>query len=168
MEYAITEIVDAKGKEVEPGNSGHHYTTDLWNYATPLIRYDSGDIIQKSVSKCDCGRNLMSIDKIVGRDNDIVITPEGNYLVAQSFTTYFKYIKAINQFQVHQKEIDEILFKLVVNDHYDNELLNKIKQDWEKRLNGTVNISVVVVDEIPLLSSGKRRFIFRNKSIEIQ
>ena len=36
MEYSITEIINKNGKEVEPGESGRHYTTNLWNYATPL------------------------------------------------------------------------------------------------------------------------------------
>ncbi|MCD4704626.1 phenylacetate--CoA ligase family protein [bacterium] len=167
MEYAITEIINENGKEVEPGESGRYYTTDLWNYATPLIRYDSGDIVTKGKSKCHCGRNLMTISKIQGRDNDIVITPDGNYLVAQSFTTYFKYIPEITQFQVHQIEKDEILFKLVVREDFKKEQKIIIINDWFIRLKKTTKIKTEIVKEIPLLKSGKRRFVFRNMEIEV-
>jgi phenylacetate-CoA ligase len=38
MEYAITEVLDNRLSEVNPGETGLHVTTDLHNFAMPLIR----------------------------------------------------------------------------------------------------------------------------------
>lgn len=159
MEYAITEILDENGNEVAPGKTGHHYATDLWNWATPLIRYDSGDLLTRG-HDCSCGRKLATISRIVGRDNDIIVTPSGDRLVAQSFTTYFKYVKEISQFQVHQLDASTLLFKIVPKLEVSNELVVKITDDWIRRTNNLMSVKVEIHQDLPLLASGKRRFVF--------
>jgi len=166
-EYAITEIIDENGKEVKPGERGLLVTTDLWNYACPFIRYDSRDYVVKSKNDCSCGRGLASLERIDGRDNDILITPDGNFLIAQTFTTYFKYFESIEQFQVVQNSSDTLLFKLVTNKNYNTDIENNIIKYWEDYTNKTMKIFVEPIKEISLRMSGKRQFLVRDPSIKL-
>lgn len=166
-EYAITEILDENGNEVKPGQTGLLITTDLWNYACPFIRYNTQDYITKGISECSCGRKLSTIIRIDGRANDILITPDRKFLIAQTFTTYFKYFESIEQFQVVQNKPNELLFKLVVNDKYSNKIENEIKEYWSQYTKYLMTIEVEIVPEIPLRFSGKRQFLVRNPEIPL-
>jgi phenylacetate-CoA ligase len=163
-EYAITEIIDDEGNEVKPGETGRVVTTDLWNLATPFIRYETKDYVTKGF-KCTCGRGLSTVTKIFGRDNDILITPQGEYLIAQSFTTYYKYFDSIEQFQVYQHDKTNLIFRLVVNKTFSLDIQHKIIQDWKTKLKGTMVVSIEIVEEIPLRYTGKRQFLIRNPNI---
>lgn len=165
-EYGIIEIIDVNGNEVEEGKDGRAIVTALDNYITPFIRYDSKDILTKGGS-CSCGRSLTTISKIVGRDNDIIITPQGQMLIAQTFTTYFKYIDGVDQFQVIQNKEDELKFKIKKNIFYNDEINKKIVKYWQNYTYNNMKIFIEEVENIPLLSSGKRRFLIRNKKIKL-
>lgn len=166
MEYGISEILNDDLQEVKEGELGRLYTTDLWNYASPFIRYDSADIVRKSEKPCSCGRKLQSISQVIGRDNDVIISPNGKYLIAQTFTTYFKYIPEVLQFQIYQKSLNEMEIRIKAETgKLDSVLKNKIISYWNDYLSNTMKIELILLDEIPLAPSGKRRFLIRNKEI---
>jgi len=54
----------------------HLITTDLWNETMPLIRYQSGDLVQIYPTPCPCGRPGPTVD-ILGRMEDQVMTTQG-------------------------------------------------------------------------------------------
>jgi phenylacetate-CoA ligase len=128
MEYAISEVVGINNIEVERGQSGRHITTDLHNYAMPFIRYDTQDILIKesdeTFQKKD--KHLNAIESIQGRDNDILITPNGKYLIVHNFTGFFqqKELKSIEAFQIKQHYINEIEILLQVNNDFNNKIEN--------------------------------------------
>lgn len=166
MEYGISEILNEELIEVKDGELGRLYTTDLWNYAAPFIRYDSADIVKKSEKSCSCGRNLQGISQVIGRDNDVIISPNGKLLIAQTFTTYFKYIPEVLQFQIYQKSEKEIEIRLkTVNELLSTELKERILKYWQEYLSFTMEIEIKLMDFIPLSPSGKRRFLIREQSI---
>jgi phenylacetate-CoA ligase len=167
MEYAITEILK-DGKEVENGEEGRVITTDLVNYAVPFIRYDTQDYVTKSKQKCSCGKDLLAIDNINGRDSDILVTPSGKYLIVHNFTVYFEWIDSIDQFQIRQDKIDEIEILLKVNQKYNSTEEKKIYKYWRDYIGNDVKIEIMVVDDIPLTRSGKRRFLLRNQKIKLE
>jgi len=166
MEYAITEIIN-ENRHAKPGEEGRLITTDLQNYATPFIRYDTQDIVKRSEVDCSCGRKLMAIEKIKGRDSDILITPSGQKLIAIEFGDYFQFIDEVEQFQVIQTKIDHIVFKLKTGKHYDEKTKNKIYEYWKKYIDKDVLLTIEEVDHIPLNDSGKRRYVIRDKNIQL-
>ena len=167
MEYAITEILNKNNNEAVNGESGRVITTGLHNYAVPFIRYDTQDYVTKSIDKCSCGKQLLSIDKIEGRDSDILVTPNGKCLIVHNFTGYFEWVDSVNQFQVIQNKIDEIDILLKVNEKYNKQIESEILNYWQSYIGDDVKVKIEVVNEIPLTNSGKRRFLIRDKEIKL-
>ena len=163
-EYAITEVLD--NNDTSTG-AGRHITTDLWNLAMPFIRYDTQDIIEKSQGISDSGINLPAFSQIKGRNSDILVTPSGKYLIVHTFTIFFEYFKEITQFQVIQTKPDRIEVLLVVNSGYDKKTEKAISKGLDDLIGNDVDIEIKTVDTIPLLPSGKRKFIVRDEAIKL-
>ena len=166
MEYAFTEII-SNSVEVNNGERGRLITTDLHNYATPFLRYDTQDYVVKAKGKCSCGRELLAIEKIDGRDSDILVTPKGKFLILHNFTGYFEWVDSVDHFQVRQEKTDEFHLFLKVNSRFTKEIEKEIKEYWEEYINEDVEIKIFVVDDIYFTSSGKRRFLIRNNAIKL-
>lgn len=166
MEYAISEIL-MNGDEVNEGEEGLHITTDLHNYAMPFIRYNSQDVVVKGIGQCSTGRKHQTISKIYGRNSDILITPNGKFLIVLHFADYFDQFSSINQFQIVQKKIDLVEIRLVVNSEFNRSTENTILHYWENYIEDHVKIILSIVDSIEPTSSGKHRFIIRDESIRL-
>jgi phenylacetate-CoA ligase len=166
MEYAISEFVDVV--QVENGKyQGRMITTDLWNYALPFIRYDSQDILEWDDNKCECGRELLSVNRIIGRDSDILITPKGKRMIIHKFTIFFSKIEEVVQFQIVQDKLDHMIFKLVVNSKYSKSTEADILFFWNDAIGDGVIIEIEYVDQIKSTPAGKRRFLIRDSSISL-
>lgn len=51
--------------------------TNLHNYAFPIIRYQIGDIASPTMSKCECGVRLPTMNKVTGRVHDYIVGLDG-------------------------------------------------------------------------------------------
>ena len=164
MEYAITEVLDEQGNEA---NVGRHVTTDLWNMAMPFIRYDTQDIIVKSVTPPSAPRKLEHFSQIWGRDTDILVTPSGKLLIVHTFTIFFEYFEQVEQFQVIQPRADlfQVLLRVTVN--FSSETENNIRNGLAQLVGNDVRIDIEIVSDIPLLKSGKRKFLVRAGDIKL-
>lgn len=167
-EYSISEFIRDEFSTNHASNPVRHITTDIHNYATPFIRYDTQDYIVLSNDKsCSCGRNLLLIASIMGRDSDILITPSGRYLIVENFAAYFEWITSIEQFQIYQEKLNLIRMRLVVKDSFNNKTKEQIYKYWIDYIGEDVKLIIDVVKEIPLTPSGKRRNVIRNSEVRI-
>lgn len=168
-EYAISEyLLDNISIHDSNGNIGRHITTDLNNYAFPFIRYDTQDYMKLSnESFCTCGRQLSFVEKIIGRDSDILKTPSGKYLISENFAAYFEWIPSIKQFQIYQEKINKLYMRFVVDKSYSEEIGENIYKYWKNYIGEDVEIVIELLKEIKLTPSGKRRSIIRNSEIKI-
>lgn len=62
-ESVIVEVLDSKNKTCQPGETGRVVITTLHNFASPLIRYETGEYVQVAES-CACGRGLPVLGRI--------------------------------------------------------------------------------------------------------
>ena len=162
-EYGISEVLDENSKIVNKG-IGRLISTDLYNYAHPFIRYETQDQVELLNDRCSCGRELLSIKRILGRASDVLDTPNGKFIV-HHFTSFFSLLnsplkKSVESFQVIGYE-NKVVFNLVVNNQFNSEISEYIKNYWMVKFNNVVDINVVL--EIPLTKSGKRKFIINEK-----
>jgi phenylacetate-CoA ligase len=159
--FIIEILKQGKDEPISTGETGRIVVTDLFNYAMPLIRYDTGDMAVYSDSS-DCGYSGPVFKKIEGRQVDFIFDTKGSILSPHTITnTMWKYSALIRQFQFTQNSAMEYEIKInPFNDSFESseQLVNDLKF-----FVGTDSlIKVSIVNEIPVLSSGKRRKIVNN------
>lgn len=155
-------------KHVSPEETGEIVLTNLNNFAMPFIRYKINDLGRFSEECCSCGRGLSLMKSIEGRDTDIVVTPNGDFVVVHFFTFLFEHIEGVDQFQVVQEKIDKIFVKIVKNYKFTINDLNYIKNEIHRKVGADVEINIEFVDEIPLSGrSGKRRFVISKVPLDV-
>jgi phenylacetate-CoA ligase len=79
-ELVLLEIIREDGLACEAGEVGEVVVTPLYAYATPLLRYRSGDFVEKG-PRCSCGRSLPTISRIVGRREHMFKFEDGRSLL---------------------------------------------------------------------------------------
>ena len=81
---------------------GKMVITDLFNYGMPFIRYATGDRAVAGFTSCECGRGLPLMRKIVGRQLDVIRTPDGRIIPGEFFPHLMKDFQTVCRFQVVQ------------------------------------------------------------------
>ncbi|WP_053990116.1 phenylacetate--CoA ligase family protein [Mangrovimonas sp. TPBH4] len=144
---------------VEKGELGRIVVTDLFNKCMPMIRYDTGDIGMMDYEKghVDEYPVLMNIE---GRKMDMIFDSKGNFISSYAVYNILKY-PHIKQYQFIQESDKRYLFKLNVDKSFNSE--GEIRKEFINLLGVDAEIEFEYVNEIPLLSSGKRKFVV-NKS----
>ncbi|MGE5294046.1 MAG: phenylacetate--CoA ligase family protein [Solirubrobacterales bacterium] len=111
---ALVELLDPQGRKVPDGQAGRVVVTDLFNRATPLIRYSGlGDYAVRKKDPCSCGRPLPLLGRLEGRMVDSVILPNGQMVHPYSLTLALEDIPHLNKFQIRQERPDHVRVLLV-------------------------------------------------------
>lgn len=160
-ENVLTEVTRDGGSELAaPGEPGNVVTTDLHNYAMPLIRYENGDLakIMDESSVCDCGRNgLRRLECVVGRRADTMRAKDGSTVPGIAFHQAFSYTAgddAVRRFQVHQKADGSVTVKVVRGKKFQMESVQRMVDIASSYLKGQ-KVELVFVDDIPVQVMGK-------------
>jgi phenylacetate-CoA ligase len=161
------EIVDEGGNLVPDGELGFVLVTCFTNLAQPFIRYKLGDLaIKLPENKYPKNRNFNYplLEKIIGRETDIVKTPNGKTLIVHSFTGIFEYFPEIKQYKIIQNEIDQINIQYIIDEHFDfNEnSLNQIEEKINVLTDKSLILNFIQVDFISSTKSGKPQIIESN------
>jgi len=95
-----------------PGEIGRVVISSLHNFATPLLRYDIGDLAEVG-EPCSCGRGLLVLNKILGRVRNMLTYPSGEKAWPIMGTELFNHIAGIKQFQFIQETLTKIIMNYV-------------------------------------------------------
>jgi phenylacetate-CoA ligase len=72
-DHILLEVVDPEsGEPVEDGTPGEMVLTTLRKRARPMIRFRTGDIVQRYPEGCSCGRTHVRFS-VIGRRDDMII-----------------------------------------------------------------------------------------------
>jgi phenylacetate-CoA ligase len=83
-DHVYPEIVDPATLEPLPlGEKGELVLTALQRRAMPLLRYRTRDITSLRRGECACGRTLVTMEKILGRSDDMLIISGVNVFPSQ-------------------------------------------------------------------------------------
>ncbi len=83
-DHIFPEILDPETLEPVPlGTQGELFFTAIQRRAMPLLRYRTRDITTLVRKKCDCGRTLVTMEKILGRSDDMLIISGVNVFPSQ-------------------------------------------------------------------------------------
>ena len=149
QDYAYTEFVDTSSD-----GEKKLIATNLFNYAMPLIRYDTGDRVIINKNKCSCGRTFPKVKRIIGRSDTLLIHKEGYYLPSINFYTFFAKLKNVSKFQIIQYSHNDIEIKIqVINKNN----IGNLKYHIESEINGRFGTKVVLkfTDQFIMSEGGK-------------
>src|SRR5688572_5429947 len=156
-EYSFVEILGT-GSSSDEENAGPIVATTLHNKAMPLIRYQTNDLATLNNDlPCKCRRTYKTVQKILGRIEDIVITPEGRYV--GRLDAAFKYSPGIRMSQVVQESIDKIEVKIVKAASFAQTDIDAIESGLRTRLGSLIKIDYDFVDAIAPGRNGKVQFV---------
>ena len=154
--YLIEVLKVNEDIEVEEGEIGRIVVTDLYNYAMPMIRYDTGDIGSITYIKRN-GISKKAINNFSGRKIDLVYNSNGACLSPHKISVVFRNFKEVKQFQFVQEDQADYLVRLIANTPFRGE--SELKGELSRLLGEKAVIKFEFVDYIPDLGSGKRNYI---------
>ena len=83
-DHFIAEIIDpVTGEPVPEGDHGELVFTTLTKEALPVLRYRTHDITRFIPGECACGRTLRRMERVSGRDDDMLIIRGVNVFPSQ-------------------------------------------------------------------------------------
>lgn len=155
----LVELLNMENDDpVTEGEFGRIVVTDLFNYAMPIIRYDTGDIAKMGLTK----NNIMLLEHIEGRKMDLIYDTGGNIISSfVVYTKFHKYYHLLKQYQFIQQDEKNYEVKLNLKEE-SFEFEDELKEDIKSDFGDDALVHVNYVDEIPALSSGKRRKVVNN------
>jgi phenylacetate-CoA ligase len=155
-EYAVTEFEPTD----DPGIRAI-VATNLHNRAMPLIRYRTDDLAEIGPrTPCPCGRTYGVVNRIIGRVEDVVVTPEGRYVCGLGSAV--KHSPGIRMSQMVQDRVAEIEVRIVRATFFSQSDLDRLEQELRARLGNTIAIRYTFVDHIPPGKNGKVKGIVSN------
>lgn len=154
--YVVEILKMDRDDPVEDGEIGRVVVTDLYNYAMPMIRYDTGDVGAWRHIEIN-GRKRTAIGSFGGRKVDMITDTKGSFISPHSITNLMWQFQEIRQFQLIQTGCRSYVLKINVNEPFAGN--QQLRDSYLRVLGEDADFSIVYTDEIPVLSSGKRRYI---------
>jgi phenylacetate-CoA ligase len=124
-ETVFAEVLRDDGEPCEAGETGRIVVTPLHNFSMPLIRYEIGDHVRLG-GACPCGRGLLVIEQILGRQRNLLTLPDGRRFWPFLHMMEWPLIAPVLQAQAVQKSLREIEIRLV--------LARPMREDEQARL----------------------------------
>jgi phenylacetate-CoA ligase len=156
----VAEYVDDAGEPAGRDQAGHLLLTRLHAGSMPFIRYRVGDnAVAGDQSPCPCGRRWGRMERVLGRDTDVVLAPSGNRLIVHYFTGILEHFDEVRQFQVVQEEPEGVDLLVVPSASFSAETPRRLCNALQERGARDLTFRVQCVNEIPLPTSGKHKFI---------
>ena len=152
----IVEICDNNGKPIDDGRLGHIVVTDLYNYAMPMIRYDTGDVGAINTFEIN-GRKKRCICNFSGRSVDVIYDTKGAALSPHVITNFMWSYPDVNQYQIIQKGKKSYIARMNLPDNFTKQ--EELEKLLYQLLGQDAELKIEMVNEIPVLASGKRRYV---------
>lgn len=144
-------------KPAKFGELGRIVLTDFFNYAFPMIRYDTGDLAVKEKGN-EFSNGYFYLSKLYGRRLDLIYNTKGEPMHAMTLSRILKYFPDILQWQFIQKSEKLYILKLVLKKHSvlkESDVLGPLKESFGQ----DAHVVFEYVNDIPVLNSGKRKAV---------
>jgi len=155
-EYGLTEFLPMTG---EYAGTARIVATGFWNLATPLIRYDTQDLVETATGDCPCGRQSPLVKKISGRTGDLVITPSGKHFAPTLMSSVSRQGRNILQTQIIQDRIDHLLITYVPSSRFTSADLREFQANMRSSLPSELTLDFRSVTRVEATSSGKTNLV---------
>lgn len=153
-ENLIVEVLDEAGKPCRPGDIGQVVVSTLHNFAMPLLRYASGDYAEAGES-CRCSRGLPVLRRIVGRQRNMLLRPDGVRHWPSFPSEVWREIVPVTQIQLVQDATDHVIARVVASREFSAEEQARFIAALQDCLGWPFRITLARVDAIARGAGGK-------------
>lgn len=153
-DYYFEVLKMGSDEPVNEGEMGRLVITDLFNYATPLIRYDTGDL---GIIKSSNGI-WPELTEIEGKRRDLIFTPEGISIGGATITNLMRNAKNTYMWQLVQESEDTYCLKIVPIKGATPTEEDFLMPQLQQLLGENAKVRYEFNDEIPTTNSQKRRY----------
>lgn len=143
------------------GQPGRLIVTDLFNNAFPIIRYDIGDIVVQQKGD-ESSHGWPQLESIQGRVVDIVRATDGTGIIPFVISKAFKAVNYVGRWQFVQKSHSKYEIRL---DNIEGCDVPGLVAYYKTLLGRDADISVIGVERIPTLPSGKTKLIINETGV---
>jgi phenylacetate-CoA ligase len=156
--WIFVEVVDERGRQVAPGETGRLVVTSTVCRGTPFLRYDVGDVGTYDEAGWD-EAGIAALTELQGRSAGLIHLPDGRVVNGLYWNHLFKEFPEVEQFQVawlHGREVRLRLKGARLSDERE-----QLLKELAGKVMGEVPVHPEYVDEIPLTRQGKRVQVVR-------
>ena len=121
--------------------------TSFMNNVMPFIRYKTNDVVELIESPSYDYSDPLIIKEIDGRVDDMIMSETNSKIPSVNFYTVMSKIKEVRMFQFRQKTDKSTTLSIVVENGFNDEILNELKKQIQQRV-GNIPLFVEVVNEI--------------------
>ena len=154
----LLEVVDDSGILCVPGQVGNVVVTSLHNWASPVLRYDLGDMAA-SAPRCACGFQGGAINNLLGRRHFLIRLPSGERKVLRFNSSGLLAIAPIVEHRVVQTSPTNIRAEVVLERPLTELEHDGIVANLRDQISPHLTYNVVQLDAIPWAESKKRQDI---------
>ena len=151
----VAEAVDDRGRELPEGRLGHLLFTALNGVATPMIRYDLGDM-GRLLSRCPCGHEGPTLTDLRGRRRSLLRLPDGRRVYLALLPGPLLSAAPVRQWRVTQLSRTELEMEVVLPEPITTEQRDGLAAVVDGLTGGVFTISIRQVPVVDWGRGGKR------------
>lgn len=152
------EVIDTEGKPVPAGEMGELVVTDFWNYAMPLIRYRTGDMVKmESGPLPETGWRRLA--HIGGRVVDLLVRPDGSRIAGQAMIMILRQSGVRSKVQVVQNAPDHLTVKYLPEGEVADDVKSELQRKADDLFRARMTIDYMELDKLEYDKSGKYRYV---------
>ncbi|WP_022940394.1 phenylacetate--CoA ligase family protein [Psychromonas hadalis] len=160
--YGLLELLDENGLAItKKGQVGEIVGTGFINTVMPFIRYKTGDYAEYVGNYCDkCKRHHTVIKNILGhRVQEHLVAIDNSLIPWTAINMHDDTFDDVLQYQFYQDIPGIAVIKIKIGKDFVDENKQRIINNIGSKLQHRINVSVEIVDEIPLTERGKSIFV---------
>ena len=161
--------------EFEPaGSEGEHKLyeivgTSLWNRAMTLIRYRTGDLIRVPASwgereLQELSLGMRTFSGVMGRDSDILITPEG--VKVTGISHFQRDVANIVRIQVIQETATQVVILVLPTAEYTDHDRDRLLHNVREKLPMSMEVEIRNVTALERTVRGKTPFVIHRPPVK--
>lgn len=150
-----TEVVDEQGMPLPPEKSGRIVVTDLRNDASPMVRYEIGDMGTMAESDPQSKLPFRKLASVDGRSNEFIHLPNGEKMTALFIPHLMKEFSWIHAYQIHQSSAQGMCIHFLTTDSPTDSDFVSVKQALVDYVPADFDIAFKSVDTLEKRANGK-------------
>jgi phenylacetate-CoA ligase len=160
LDEVAVRVMDRQGRSVGPGGTGELVLSNLTNRATVLLNLRLGDIVTLGKTRCACGRTLPTIDRIEGREDDLILMPDGSAVHPLAALEGLQKVPGVSQVQLVQEELGSFLLRVVCSSEVEwRAMRQRLETALWSTLGRDASLQIQQLDQIPPDPGGKVRAV---------